>query len=84
LALSQALFAARDAAAEGVDAARSAATERLEAAPGLKVDYVALVDPATLGEIDEQFTGDALMMVAGTVGSTRLIDNLPFAVGSAS
>jgi pantoate--beta-alanine ligase len=84
LALSQALFAARDAAAQGADAARAAATEKLEAAQGLHVDYVALVDPETLSEIDEEFTGDALMMVAGTVGSTRLIDNLPFAVGSAS
>ncbi|MET0788373.1 MAG: pantoate--beta-alanine ligase [Cellulomonas sp.] len=39
------------------------------------VDYVALVDPETFAEVPAGFVGEALLLVAATVGSTRLIDN---------
>jgi pantothenate synthetase len=34
-----------------------------------------LVNPATFQAIEEGFTGQALMIVAATVGDVRLIDN---------
>jgi pantoate--beta-alanine ligase len=40
-----------------------------------KLDYLALVNPATFQAIEEGFTGQALMIVAATVGDVRLIDN---------
>lgn len=48
---------------------------------GLDVDYVALVDPATFDEVPAGFVGEALLLVAATVGSTRLIDNALVEVG---
>jgi pantoate--beta-alanine ligase len=84
LALSRALFAARDAAPAGAEAARAAAMNVLDAVSALQVDYVALVDPETFHEVDAQYAGDAQLMVAATVGSTRLIDNVSFVVGSSS
>ena len=44
--------------------------------PGVVVDYLALVDPTTVEEVPAEHTGDALLLVAARVGSTRLIDNL--------
>lgn len=81
LTLSRALFAARDAAGSGADAARTAAVNVLAGALGVEVDYVVLVEPHSFIEVDADYIGDALMMVAATIGSTRLIDNVPFAVG---
>jgi pantoate--beta-alanine ligase len=40
-----------------------------------KLDYLALVNPETFEPIEEGFTGQALMIVAATVGDVRLIDN---------
>ena len=40
-----------------------------------KIDYVTVVDPDTLEEVD-QLDGDSVACVAGFVGSTRLIDNM--------
>ena len=55
LALSRALFAARDALAGGADAALAAASAVLDAAeqhqPPLHVDYLALIDPADFTEL---------------------------------
>ncbi|HZZ83767.1 MAG TPA: pantoate--beta-alanine ligase [Anaeromyxobacteraceae bacterium] len=76
LALSRALFQARDAAAAGErDAARLVAGARaaLEAA-GLRVDYVELVHPDTLRPVERAATG-AVMLLAAFAGKTRLIDN---------
>ncbi|GEK22533.1 pantoate--beta-alanine ligase [Cellulomonas xylanilytica] len=44
------------------------------------VDYVALVDPETFAEVPADFVGEALLLVAATVGTTRLIDNGPVEV----
>jgi len=56
----------------------SAATEILAAEPDIRVDYVELVDWATLLPIDSATDG-ALFAVAAWVGATRLIDNTVFA-----
>jgi len=45
------------------------------------VDYLVLVDPSTLEDVPEWYRGEALLAVAGRVGTTRLIDNIPVNVG---
>jgi len=44
------------------------------------VDYVALVDEATLEPLSEPF-GRMRLIAAATIGGTRLIDNIPFRSG---
>ncbi|MEV4218875.1 pantoate--beta-alanine ligase [Nonomuraea sp. NPDC049725] len=74
LALSRALRAG--AAESAPSRVVAAAREVLEAAaPELALDYVVLVDPATFAEVAEPYRGEAVLAVAGRVGTTRLIDN---------
>jgi pantoate--beta-alanine ligase len=49
--------------------------------PLVLIDYLVLVDPATLKDVPEWFCGEALLAVAGRVATTRLIDNVPVNVG---
>ncbi|XVQ10412.1 pantoate--beta-alanine ligase [Spirillospora sp. CA-255316] len=88
LALSQALREGRDAAAAGagpaaaVRAARAVLDKAAHAEPPLALDYLVLVDPATFAEIgDDAHRGPAVLAVAGRVGTTHLIDNLPLRFG---
>jgi pantoate--beta-alanine ligase len=81
LCLSQALKAGADAAPEGPSAIRRAARGVLVAEPLALVDYLVLVHPTTLEDVPEWYRGEALLAVAGRVGTTRLIDNLPIRVG---
>ncbi len=77
LSLSRALFEARDAAAAGsrdAGALRARARERIEGA-GARVEYVEIVDAATLAPVARAAPGSR-MLVAAFVGTTRLIDNL--------
>jgi len=74
LVLSQALRAGVVAAAEGPDATLAAAREMLAAATGVDLDYLALRSP-DLGPAPDH--GPARLLVAGRVGTTRLIDNMP-------
>ncbi len=83
LALSRALRAGVDAAADGPDAVRRAAAAVIEAEPGVAPDYLVLVDPATLHDVPDDFTGEALLAVAARVGTTRLIDNVSVELGAA-
>ncbi|MFD9125376.1 pantoate--beta-alanine ligase [Kitasatospora sp. NPDC059571] len=76
LALSRALFAGRDAGAQGAKAVRAAAADALDGAPGVTLDYLALIDPDSFTEAPDDFRGEAVLAVAATVGSTRLIDNV--------
>jgi pantoate--beta-alanine ligase len=75
LALSRALTAGSAAAQAGPEAIRAAASAALGAERGLRPDYVALVVPATLADAGPADSGRLLLLVAGWVGTTRLIDN---------
>jgi len=79
--LSRALRAGAEAAPEGPAAVRRAARAVLVREPLVLVDYLVLVHPTTLEDVPEWYRGEALLAVAGKVGTTRLIDNLPLDVG---
>ncbi|REE97952.1 pantoate--beta-alanine ligase [Thermomonospora umbrina] len=84
LALSRALREGEDAAPRGAAAVQWAARAVLDDAaktdPPLELDYLALVDPATFEPVDDSFTGEAVLAVAGRVGTTHLIDNTPLVI----
>ncbi|MFD4507447.1 pantoate--beta-alanine ligase [Streptomyces sp. NPDC058457] len=63
-------------------AARQVLDEAVHYDPPLELDYLALVDPSDFTEIDDDFTGEAVLAVAARVGTTRLIDNLPLTFGN--
>ncbi len=75
LAISRALRAGAACAGAGAHAVRQAAGQVLDAEPGVRVDYLALVDPDTLTDVSPAYEGPALLAVAAEVGGTRLIDN---------
>ncbi|WP_125776280.1 pantoate--beta-alanine ligase [Antribacter gilvus] len=76
LALSRALRAGAEAGPRGgAPAVLATASGILNAAPGVVVDYLALVDPDTVEDVPADRTGPALLLVAARVGTTRLIDN---------
>ncbi|MDK8510033.1 pantoate--beta-alanine ligase [Corynebacterium bovis] len=79
LALSAALTAGAHAAARGPEAVLAAARAVLDDS-GVDVDYLALRAP-DLGEAPAE--GDARLLVAGRVGTTRLIDNVGVPLGAA-
>jgi len=85
LALSKALHAGATAGVRGKEAVLTAARAELAAAaeadPPLMTDYLELVDPATFADLDSGYAGPAQLLVAGTVGKTRLIDNALLTVG---
>ena len=78
-----ALFAALVAGAHsgplGADAVQTAARAVLADAPGVDVDYLELRG-ADLGPIPEK-GGDARLLVAARVGTTRLLDNVGISLG---
>lgn len=79
LALPRALEAARDriAEGEGVASALEQAKRQLAEAGFSKIDYLALVDAETLEPVEG--AGPNLRLIAAaTIGTTRLIDNIPF------
>lgn len=78
LALSAGLRDARKAFRSGKQGAASLkrmVRRSIARSPGLKADYVALVDTATLRPVKHASRGD-LLAVAAWVGATRLIDNI--------
>jgi pantoate--beta-alanine ligase len=85
-ALSRALRTGAAAASHGRVSVLKSARAELDAAahaePPLVTDYLELVDPATFDVVGAEFTGTALLLVAGTVGKTRLIDNALIELGS--
>ncbi len=87
LALCVALEAGSAAAPDGADAVLAAARAELAAAgradPPLAVDYLTLADPATFAPVGPGYEGEALLLVAATVGTTRLIDNARISIGPA-
>jgi len=72
LAIPRALDAAAAAAADGPEAMVQAGRSVLGREPAVDVDYLVVTDP-DLGPAPER--GDARVLVAATLGSTRLIDN---------
>jgi pantoate--beta-alanine ligase len=81
LALSQSLREGAGVASDGPAAVMAAARARLAATPAIDVDYVELVDERTW-EYPSETTHEARILVAGRVGSTRLIDNTPIVLGT--
>lgn len=77
-ALPNALNAARNALLSGepVVAALGAAKQAIEHAGFSTIEYVALVDAASLEPLDEP-RGAMRLIAAATIGGTRLIDNIP-------
>jgi pantoate--beta-alanine ligase len=82
LVLFRALAAGAQAAAQGPSAVRRRARSVLAAEPLVLVDYLVLIDPQTLAEVPQRFTGQALLAVAARVGTTRLIDNMLLTLGT--
>jgi len=78
VALSRALFAARDAASGGAEAAVASARAELRRTHLVDLDYLEITAP-DLGPAP--VTGPARMLVAARVGSTRLIDNTALELG---
>jgi pantoate--beta-alanine ligase len=83
LCLSRAIKRAQEEALKGerspkriIDAALSAVPED----PRVQVEYVNLVDPETLEDLDE-LRSTARILLAVRVGTTRLIDNGPLSLG---
>lgn len=76
LSLVRGLRAGREAAATGAGPAQieAAARRTIEETHGVRVDYVALVDPDTFLPVEG--SGPALLAVAAWVGAARLIDNM--------
>ena len=85
VSLSRALYAGAAAVTEGpakvLRAARAVLDGAIAADPPLELDYLVLVDPETFHEVDDAHTGPAVLAVAGRVGTTHLIDNMPLYFG---
>jgi pantoate--beta-alanine ligase len=85
LALPGALRAGQEAQEDGPEAALKAAAAVLDEAaqvePPLVTDYLALVDPGTFAPVTAGYAGEALLLAAVKVGSTRLIDNVQVVLG---
>ena len=77
--ISRALRAAE--VTQGDAEARLTVAEQVMAtAPAVRLDYVALINPATFEPIEAGFVGRALLIIAAQVGGTRLIDNLSISI----
>jgi pantoate--beta-alanine ligase len=81
LALSKALRAGASAARDGAETALAQAREVLAQTPLLEVDYLAAVDDDTWLEPNAA-TRNVRILVAGRIGSTRLIDNVSVVLGT--
>lgn len=79
LCLSKALFAAEEMLTAGERDAERILSAVREGMAEVDIDYVALVDAATMQPVTE-VAGTVLLAVAANAGSTRLIDNIKFAV----
>ena len=78
--LFRAMLSVQEQITDGVkpSVALAEARRALEAQPLAKLDYLALVDKRTFAPIDDDFAGEAQLLVASVVSGVRLIDNLTF------
>ncbi|MET4098416.1 pantoate--beta-alanine ligase [Agrococcus sp. UYP10] len=81
LALSRALEAAGAASDRGVEAMLAAAQGVMQDDSGVRLDYLAVVDPRTFTGASEHHRGPVQVLVAARVGTVRLIDNATFTIG---
>lgn len=79
MALPRALNEARDSILAGspVAEALARAEQQLADSGFVRIDYLALVDAATLEPVEKRKKEDLRLIAAATIGTTRLIDNLP-------
>ena len=83
LALSRALLAAHSSFCEGereVSRLEKRMRRVLEAEPGVRVEYIAIVEPEGLSPISTA-DGRTIVAIAARIGGTRLIDNINLAQG---
>jgi pantoate--beta-alanine ligase len=64
-----------DALESNVDKYITAMTQRIQNEPDAQIDYVSLVHPETLQDLDD-VQNKALAILAVRIGKTRLIDNM--------
>ena len=85
LALPRALARGQAKGPDGAEAVLAAAKAVLRGAgdSGLRIDYLALVDPRTFRTVQPGYAGPAVLAVAAWAGSTRLIDNIPVVLAAA-
>lgn len=58
----------------GVDSCVAAAQSALMGEPLIKLDYLAVVDPATFRPVDDGYRGPVVLVIAAIVDGVRLID----------
>lgn len=75
VAISRALEASASAADRGIDAVLAAAQSVFMDERLVKLDYLRVVNPKTFLPVDDGYRGQARVLIAAQVGSTRLIDN---------
>lgn len=75
LTLAESLRAAEAAASDGLAEVLAEATAAFGDHDIVKLDYLVVVDPGTFLPVTDDHRGPATVLVAASVGSTRLIDN---------
>jgi pantoate--beta-alanine ligase len=80
LQLSRALEAAGASADRGVETMIAAAQGVLQSDSGVRLDYLAVVDPATFRLVSDAHRGPVQVLIAARVGAVRLIDNATYAI----
>lgn len=75
VAISRALEASSSAADRGIDAVLAAAQSVFMDERLVKLEYLKVVNPKTFLPVDDGYRGQARVLIAAQVGSTRLIDN---------
>lgn len=59
----------------GIDGVSSLLAALVEELAGIDVEYAHLVDAKTWASVDNDFSGEAILLIAAKVGSVHLIDN---------